>query len=242
MGGGGSFSLSTVIITEIVPPSSYPKYTANLSLVIALSLLLWPIFGGAINPGAKWRWIFYIIVPPGVVAFRTPVIAMPWEFPYQGLPDHKPASSKMSFSEATLEKTDLFGTLLLLLAILSLTAGFEEAGSQYLSRSAYVFLHLFDCSRPTLDCASCVGTPCYTRRRSSRACLALEVGEKSCDCWVTPLSRFSKRSTLLLLHILAGVPLVFLRSSVLSSSYLPSKSLSDTELYMDCRHWNLVFD
>lgn len=60
MGGGGTFSLSTIIITEIVPPASYPKYTANLSMAIALSLLLGPIIGGAISAGTTWRWVFLI--------------------------------------------------------------------------------------------------------------------------------------------------------------------------------------
>ena len=60
LGGGGCFSLSTVMVTELVPPEKYTKYVSYMSIVTTLALLLGPIIGGAIAAGTTWRWIFII--------------------------------------------------------------------------------------------------------------------------------------------------------------------------------------
>ncbi len=60
MGGGGCFSLSTVIITELVPKERYTKYVSQLSVTSTLALLFGPIVGGAIAASTNWRWIFII--------------------------------------------------------------------------------------------------------------------------------------------------------------------------------------
>lgn len=48
VGGGGCFSLCTIMIIEIVPPEKYAKYVANISIVNTLALLSGPIVRGAI--------------------------------------------------------------------------------------------------------------------------------------------------------------------------------------------------
>lgn len=61
-GGGAAYSLSTVLLTELVPPEKLASATAQLTMGIPLSMLLGPIIGGAISgsPGTNWRWIFLI--------------------------------------------------------------------------------------------------------------------------------------------------------------------------------------
>lgn len=60
VGGGGCFALTTAMLTELVPPHKYAKYTANLSVIFAVSLLCGPILGGAISSRSTWRWVFLL--------------------------------------------------------------------------------------------------------------------------------------------------------------------------------------
>lgn len=49
-----------VIFFEMVPPSKYPTYTSVVSAIFAISLLLGPLIGGAINNHTTWRWVFIL--------------------------------------------------------------------------------------------------------------------------------------------------------------------------------------
>ncbi|KAI4861555.1 putative efflux pump antibiotic resistance protein [Hypoxylon rubiginosum] len=139
IGGGGCYSLCTIMMMEIVPPEKYTQYVSSINVMSALALLLGPIIGGAIAANTTWRWIFLINVPIGVVAFVMALISIPWRFPYHSQ-SHPHQSEKRQgiSSRATLDRVDLPGTLLLLFATLGLTAGFEEADSLFPWKSAYV--------------------------------------------------------------------------------------------------------
>ncbi|KAI1111251.1 major facilitator superfamily domain-containing protein [Nemania sp. NC0429] len=138
IGGGGCFSLCTILVIELVPPPKYTQFVSNISVVNALSLLLGPIIGGAIASGTSWRWIFIINIPIAIPALLITLYALPKDFPYQGQPNRKPKSLKFLFSKLTLDRVDIPGTVLVLLATLALTAGFEEADKKFPWRSAYV--------------------------------------------------------------------------------------------------------
>lgn len=78
-------------------------------------------------------------VPIASIAFVLAFISIPVGFPYHGTPDHgQPRRAKDFLNKAVINRVDLPGTLLILLATLGLTAGFEEAGSLFPWRSAYV--------------------------------------------------------------------------------------------------------
>ncbi|KAK1148133.1 hypothetical protein N8T08_010772 [Aspergillus melleus] len=59
VGGAGNYSLCAAVVLELVPPEKYASYTSGMSVVYAISLLLGPIFGGAISESA-WRWVFLL--------------------------------------------------------------------------------------------------------------------------------------------------------------------------------------
>ena len=60
IGGGGCFSLCTILTIELVPPERYTQYVTGISVSVTLALLLGPIVGGAIAANTDWRWIFII--------------------------------------------------------------------------------------------------------------------------------------------------------------------------------------
>ena len=60
VGGGGCFSLCTILTIELVPPEKYTQYVTGISVSVTLALLLGPIAGGAVAANTDWRWIFII--------------------------------------------------------------------------------------------------------------------------------------------------------------------------------------
>ncbi|KAI6090284.1 major facilitator superfamily domain-containing protein [Hypoxylon rubiginosum] len=142
IGGGGCWSLSTIIVVELVPPEKYPKFVSNVSIVNAMALLLGPIIGGAIASNTTWRWIFIINVPIAVPACIIAFLAIPNNFPYHNRPNHRNKSWKELMGRDTLTRIDIPGTILILFATLALTSAFEEADKRFPWRSAYVIVLL----------------------------------------------------------------------------------------------------
>lgn len=71
-------------------------------------------------------------VPIGTIAFVMAFVSIPWRFPYQD------STATQKRGKVTLGRVDIPGTVLLILATLGMTAGFEEAGSKFPWKSAYV--------------------------------------------------------------------------------------------------------
>jgi len=77
IGAGGLMSLAFVIIGSIVPPRERSRYQGYFMAVFGSSSVLGPVIGGffagqpALVGLEGWRWIFFINVPLGAVAFVT---------------------------------------------------------------------------------------------------------------------------------------------------------------------------
>jgi EmrB/QacA subfamily drug resistance transporter len=75
IGAGGLMSLALAIIGDIVPPRERSKYQGYFMAVFGTSSVLGPVIGGFFSGQASilgitgWRWIFYVNVPLGVLAF-----------------------------------------------------------------------------------------------------------------------------------------------------------------------------
>ncbi|KAK6854951.1 MFS general substrate transporter [Apiospora arundinis] len=139
IGGGGCYSLCTTMMVEVVPPERYTQYVSYISVNSALALLVGPIIGGAIAAHTSWRWIFLINIPIGCVAFVMALISIPSGFPYQArTSDERLKNQSGNGAKTIMKRVDFPGTVLLLLATLGLTAGFEEADSLFPWKSAYV--------------------------------------------------------------------------------------------------------
>ena len=77
IGAGGLMSLALAIIGDLVPPRERAKYQGYFMAVWATSSVLGPVVGGFLAGQSSilgvdgWRWIFWINVPLGVVAFAV---------------------------------------------------------------------------------------------------------------------------------------------------------------------------
>ncbi|MGY1605212.1 MDR family MFS transporter [Geodermatophilus sp. SYSU D00815] len=77
IGAGGLMSLALAIIADVVPPRERSKYQGYFMAVWGTSSVLGPVVGGFLAGQASivgldgWRWIFWINVPLGVIAFAV---------------------------------------------------------------------------------------------------------------------------------------------------------------------------
>jgi MFS family permease len=69
IGAGGLNSLVQAIMGDLVPARQRSKYQALVGMVATLALIAGPLLGGAFADGLNWRYIFYINLPIGVLAF-----------------------------------------------------------------------------------------------------------------------------------------------------------------------------
>jgi EmrB/QacA subfamily drug resistance transporter len=75
IGAGGLMSLALAIIGDIVPPRERSRYQGYFMAVFGTSSVLGPVIGGflagqgSIAGISGWRWIFYVNVPLGILAF-----------------------------------------------------------------------------------------------------------------------------------------------------------------------------
>jgi EmrB/QacA subfamily drug resistance transporter len=75
IGAGGLMSLALAIIADIVPPRERSKYQGYFMAVFGTSSVLGPVIGGFLAGQSSilgisgWRWIFYVNVPLGALAF-----------------------------------------------------------------------------------------------------------------------------------------------------------------------------
>ena len=68
--GGGALMVSTqAVIGDIVPPRDRGRYSGLMGSVFGVSTVIGPLLGGFFVDHLSWRWIFYVNLPIGVVAF-----------------------------------------------------------------------------------------------------------------------------------------------------------------------------
>lgn len=69
LGGGGLIVTAMASISDVVSPRERGKYQGLFGAVFGLSTIIGPLIGGFFVQHLSWRWIFYINIPLGMLAF-----------------------------------------------------------------------------------------------------------------------------------------------------------------------------
>ncbi|MFC7677918.1 MDR family MFS transporter [Paenibacillus sp. GCM10028914] len=111
-GAGAGIIMSTVFtaIGDLYEPRERAKWTGVMSAVFGLSSVAGPLMGGYIVDHLDWRWVFWIFLPLGIIAFILILINFPKVPKRQG------------------ESVDYWGSLFLTLTIVPMLLAFSLAG------------------------------------------------------------------------------------------------------------------
>jgi EmrB/QacA subfamily drug resistance transporter len=69
LGGGALAPIAFTIIFDVVPPDRAGKFSGMFGAVFGMSSIIGPLLGSYITDHINWRWVFYINLPIGIVAF-----------------------------------------------------------------------------------------------------------------------------------------------------------------------------
>lgn len=113
VGGGILMSITLTAVGDLYPVQERAKWTGAMMSIFGFSSILGPVLGGVLIDYIAWKWLFWIFLPLGVVAF-----AMIWRMFPKTTGD---GSGSIDFA----------GSILLAISISSLLFGFSWAGSKY---------------------------------------------------------------------------------------------------------------
>ncbi len=67
--GASMMPLSQTVMLDIYPPEHIPRVMALWSSAVIMGPILGPALGGWLTENFSWRWVFYINLPIGILAF-----------------------------------------------------------------------------------------------------------------------------------------------------------------------------
>ncbi|HEY3922866.1 MAG TPA: MDR family MFS transporter [Gaiellaceae bacterium] len=69
LGGGGLMVLAIAVVGDIIPPRERGRYQGFFGAIFGLATIIGPLLGGFFVDNLSWRWIFYVNLPLGALAF-----------------------------------------------------------------------------------------------------------------------------------------------------------------------------
>ena len=78
VGGGMLFATAFAVVGDLFAPLERGRVQGLFAAMYGLASVVGPTLGGWITDAASWRWVFYINIPVGIVAFATIWFGMPW--------------------------------------------------------------------------------------------------------------------------------------------------------------------
>jgi EmrB/QacA subfamily drug resistance transporter len=120
IGGGALVPIAFTIVFDIFPPEQRGKMSGLFGAVFGLSSIFGPLLGAYITDYIDWRWVFYMNVPLGVLAFVLVAV-----------------NYRESLEHAK-QKIDWWGAVTLVAAVVCLMFALELGGHQYAWDSAVI--------------------------------------------------------------------------------------------------------
>src|SRR3984893_10073999 len=111
IGGGMILPIGQLMMAEAAGPKRMGRVMSVVAVPAMLAPILGPTLGGLILDNASWRWIFFVNLPIGVVAFIAGL---------RGLPRSEPQDAG---------RLDVLGLLLVITGMPLITYGLAEIGT-----------------------------------------------------------------------------------------------------------------
>lgn len=112
IGGALLLPVGRLAMLKIIPRTQFLSAMSLMSLAGLIGPLIGPTLGGWLVEAASWHWIFLINIPMGILGCWICVKAMP------------------NLTEASVKSFDLWGFILLVLAMAGLSLGIENLANQ----------------------------------------------------------------------------------------------------------------
>jgi len=77
LGGGGLLVGAQAAIGDVVPPRERGRYSGLFGAVFGVASIAGPLLGGFLTTSLSWRWIFYVNLPFGILAFFVLAATLP---------------------------------------------------------------------------------------------------------------------------------------------------------------------
>ena len=76
LGAGGLMISSQAIIADIVSARERGKFMGPIGAIFGIAAVVGPLLGGWFTEGPGWRWVFWLNVPVGIIAFTVAWFAL----------------------------------------------------------------------------------------------------------------------------------------------------------------------
>src|ERR1051325_6549492 len=78
-GVAGGVLTSTVftVISQIFPPAERGRFQGIFSGIFGFASIVGPLIGGYLTDNLSWRWVFYVNLPIGIIAFTVLLLSFP---------------------------------------------------------------------------------------------------------------------------------------------------------------------